>query len=501
METFGKWRQRLWPIHKFELKKLLPLIIMKFLVSLIYAMLTCMKDTMVVTAKGAGAEVIPVLKGWLVLPAAILITLLYSKLSNHMKRSTLFYATLTTFIGIILAYGFFLYPNADALSPHATANKLQAIFGDRGGHWIAAFRNWIPSLFFITAEMWGGLGIFILFWGFVNQITGIKEAKRTYTLYIAAGDIASIVTGPIVWHFASKYAHLDFAFTLQNLVCMIAFFGCVIMALHYYVTRRVLTDPRFAACAENQEKNAQKNSLSLWQSIKHIANSKYLLWIAVMVIGYGLTINMIEVSWKANLKMLYPNPLDYQAYMGTVTTTIGIIATLTVILIGGGFLRRFGWRQSALLTPMVVGATGVIFFTLLMIRPYLPDTIFGLTPLIAIVAVGTIQNVSSKVMKYSFFDPTKEMAFIPLDPESKSKGKAAIDVVGARLGKSGAAWIQIGLIDLIGTSSILSIPHLLLPVIVVAVFAWTTGIRKVSNELIEKTEEKEESEKATLVSE
>merc|ERR1712119_261625 len=57
------------------------------------------------------------------------------------------------------------------------------------------------------------------------------------------------------------------------------------------------------------------------------------------------------------------------------------------------------------------------------------------------VMLGAAQNVMSKATKYALFDPTKEMSYIPLDAESKSKGKAAIDVVAARLGKSGGGLV------------------------------------------------------------
>ena len=46
----------------------------------------------------------------------------------------------------------------------------------------------------------------------------------------------------------------------------------------------------------------KKTKLSLVKSIKFIVKSKYLLHLAIIVIGCGLTINMIEVTWKANLK-------------------------------------------------------------------------------------------------------------------------------------------------------------------------------------------------------
>jgi AAA family ATP:ADP antiporter len=69
-------------------------------------------------------------------------------------------------------------------------------------------------------------------------------------------------------------------------------------------------------------------------------------------------------------------------------------------------------------------------------------TTIGLTPLFAAVLVGAAQNIFSKASKYSLFDPCKEMAYIPLDAETRTKGKAAIDVICNPLGKSGGALIQ-----------------------------------------------------------
>jgi len=474
--VFGKWRARLWPIHREELNKVIPLLFMKFFVSLNYSLLTSMKDAMVVTARGGGAEVIPVLKGWGVLPVAVLATFIYAQLATRVRPATLFRLVLFTFMGLIALYTYVLYPNMDALSPHASADAFQAWLGGRGMHWVSVYRNWVPSFFFIMAELWGSFAIFMLFWGFSNQIHTVSEAKRTYTLYIAAGDLAAMLGGRMLVH-VSKQG--DFLASLQGMTIVMMLSGVAIFFLHQWLIHKALPQNWEAdAMSLHQNGGKSKSQLSFTASLKHVFSSKYILCLAIMVISVGLTINMIEVSWKASLKLLYPEPSDYQAYMGTVTSLVGSIAFLTVILVGSGLIRYLGWFVSACLTPAVVGVTGIIFLGLVVI--YRTDGAASIgfhVPLLLLVTVGAIQNIAAKVMKYSFFDPTKEMAFIPLDAEEKTQGKAAVDVVSSRLGKSGSSWLQVALLDILGHSSILSVSHFLLVIVALAVVAWVYALR------------------------
>src|ERR1700730_4911117 len=114
--TFGKWRSFFWPVHAYELKKLLPMFFMFFFISFNYTILRDTKDTLVVTA--SGAETIPFLKVWGVVPSAIIFMLAYAKLSNILSKENLFYAAIAPFLVFFALFVYLLYPNREALHPN-----------------------------------------------------------------------------------------------------------------------------------------------------------------------------------------------------------------------------------------------------------------------------------------------------------------------------------------------------------------------------------------------
>lgn len=455
---FSKWRACLWPVHNFELKKLIPMLLLFFLIVFNYTILRDTKDTLIVTAPNSGAETITFLKVWGVLPMATLFMLGYAKLSNILSKQKLFYTIVGIFVGFFALFNFVLYPYQHLLHPNELADRLQQILPHGCMGLIAIFRNWTYSLFYIMSELWGSMGISLLFWGFANDITKVSESKRFYSLFGTGANCALLFSGPTIIFFSKIRDKLPagvdaWQVSLNYLMSLVIFAGLLIMGIYWWINRNVLTDPRFYKQEEITRKKKDKPKLSIKESFGLLLRSKYMGYIAILVIAYGIAINLIEVTWKGQLKLQYPNSNDYSTFMGYFSTFGGIINIFTSLFIGGNVIRRFGWGKAALVTPIILLTTGAAFFSFIIFRDSLGGMIgvLGTTPLFLAVLIGMIQNIVSKSAKYALFDPTKEMAYIPLDQESKIKGKAAIDIVGARLGKSGGALIQQGLIVSLGS--------------------------------------------------
>ena len=522
---------------KSELQKIVPLAIMFFCILFNYTILRDTKDVLVVTAPGGSAEAIPFLKTWVNLPGAIAFTVVYSKMANRLGPQQLFFAVLLPFLAFFGGFAWLIYPMVSVLHPVGFATWLAAALPAGFAAPIAVLQNWTYSLFYLLANMWGSVVVSLLFWGFANEVTTVDEAKKYYPLFGLFANIALVFSGQFIRYVSSLHRSLPvgtdpWGVALKILMTAVVAMGGVIAACFRYLSVSVLkptdsdSDGAASAPAAGKlvPKKKKKPSMGVRESFKYLAASPYIRSLAILVVSYGMAINLVEVTWKGKLKQAFPNPTDYSSFMGGFSSATGVV-TFFMMLFGRYVLNKWGWGTAALITPTVLLVTGIAFFALCLaggaFAPMLASV--GTTPLMLAVFVGAAQNIISKAAKYSLFDPVsppiisipsplapltsfhaflsareltqnvypdrceppqcKEMAYIPLDQEQKTKGKAAIDVIGGPLGKSGGSLIQQALIVIFGSLA-LSTPYLAV-ILGIIIAAWIQAARSLAGEFEE----------------
>lgn len=502
---FTGWRAALWPIHNHELKKFLPMGLMMFCILFIYTVLRDTKDAIVVNAPGAGAESLSFLKGIGVTFSAVAFMILYTKAANLFNREGLFYVTALPFLIFFGCFAFIIYPNVDFL--HMSLDKIEAYQAAYPSiKWIIPLiGNWTYSIFYILSELWGSAILSLLFWQFANAITPVKEAKRFYGLFGFVGNFGLLLSGPAVIYFSTCTQGMGLSkaeawgLSLKYLIGMVIITGIILLSTFYWMNRKVLVDKRYYDPEAMGETKKKKAKLSLGESLRHIIASPYLGLIAMLVLAYGVSINIFEGIWKGQIKIAYPNENEYNAVMGGLSTVTGAI-TIILMLLGSNILRRFTWRTAALITPVILLVGILLFFGFIVynngqvpegmkIVDALKENLVDRNLVVIVVFVGLAVNAFGKAVKYSLFDPTKEMAYIPLDPELKVKGKAAVDVIGGRGGKSGGAYIQMGLLTAFSGTALYQLVPILAPIVIGVVILWILSVFGLSKKFVALTKE------------
>lgn len=155
---------------------------------------------------------------------------------------------------------------------------------------------------------------------------------------------------------------------------------------------------------------------------------------------------------------------------------------LSALLTGIG--KRFGWRLTALVTPIGMLVTSLLFFGAILM-PAVTKTIassFSLSILGFGVFIGVLQQVFTKSAKYVLFDSTKEMAYIPLEESLKVQGKAAVEVFAGRAGKSLGGFLQSAMIFAIGVKDMFALTPYLAIGSTIIVLIWIAVVNKLSVE-------------------
>lgn len=483
----------LWPVRPEEYSRFIPMFLISFLISFNYYLLRIAKDAVLITAPKSGAEAIPFIKVWGILPMAFLMTFIFTRLSNVLSRKAVFYTMIWIYIAYFLLFTFILYPNQDLLHPHNFADRLEMIL-PKGFHGlIAIIRNWTFATFYVMSEMWSTMILTILFWGFANDVVSVNDAKRFYGLFALGTSSAGIFAGLFAKNLSKHIFNPSFPFgttawdqsvALMNL--SIILIALVAMGLFWWLNKKGLGYPEDSQCRRSH----QTVKMGIRENFSYLSKSKYLSLIAILVITYNVVINLAEVVWKHQIKQLYPNPADFNAYMGGINFWISMIAVIISLFIAGNLIRILGWTKTALIAPILTLITGIAFFSVLLLPTH---TVLGFclaigsSPLVVAGFLGSLQNCLIRGTKYGLVDSSKELTFIPLNLESRLKGKTAIDGVGSRLGKSGSSLMYQFLLIIFGsiTNSIPFVAILLL----ISVSIWIFCVRAVGKRFQELTQQ------------
>lgn len=497
--AFSKIRQALFPIYTDELKKFLPIAFIMLCILFNYTVLRNTKDALIGTAEGAGIEAIPYLKSIFVMGSAIAFVVLYTKISNIFSAEKLFYILTSTFLIFFGAFALVIYPNIASLHPDLNVVKaLQAEF-PRIKFLFSVWGVWTYSLFYVMSELWGSVMISLLFWQFANEVVRSNEAKRFYPIFVLIGNIALILSGEAVERLSAIRDGLPagvdaWGVSLNYLMTLVVIMGIASMLVYGWLSKNVLTDPKYYDAAGPKKEKKKKPKMGVAESFKYIFSNPYIGLIALLVLSYGMSINLVELIWKKQIAIQFSGDANgYNAFMGSFSKWTGI-GTIAIIFMTKGVVSRFGWFAGAIVTPLVLAITGALFFTLILYGDVLNPQMFGLAVSATYMAVivGMIQNIMTKGSKYALFDPTKEMAYIPLDQELKTKGKAVVDVIGGRLGKAAGGWTILGLFTIFSATDAMEVAPYLGFFIGAVVVLWIIGVIALSrryNALSERREE------------
>jgi len=159
----------------------------------IYTLLSNMKDSLIVTT--IGAEVLPFLGSWAVLPGSILFYMYYSKMNAVLSQKYVYYAALLPFISFYLLFSAVLYPSASVLHPQHLLEPLKAALPDGLVGLAGMVINWSYSLFYVVAELWGAAAISMLFWGIADDVCSMQEAKDWFPILGMIANVGLIFAG------------------------------------------------------------------------------------------------------------------------------------------------------------------------------------------------------------------------------------------------------------------------------------------------------------------
>ena len=383
-------------------KKLLPSLAIQFLLVLSYIFLQEIKVKGLVETGVYNSLATAHL--WGGLPLSILFVMIYFKVVNCFERRHHLTLFLIPFSAFFLLYAYVLAPHYGDF--HMGSEKVKMLLEKYPGFpgMIHMYAHWATSFFMILIDIWSNFVVGVLFWQFMNDTNSIKEARISYPIlgfcFTLFCSIALVINSLLVRQAITYDVYLPRAITL------VVGFWAMILVIQYHFHKN--------ASSKNKESkmiSKEKLRLSMMETFGYVFTSRYLSYLAIMVLTFGMMLNLLDRSvlfYKGLLLQTHLDHLDMPKISLVVSFLAFCTSALMTIISIRMLEKKNGWFKTARMAPILIGCIALLLLGSAMIKHTETSAgyLFFMTSFVVILV---------KQIKPFFFKPVKEMAYIPLE--------------------------------------------------------------------------------------
>lgn len=267
-----------------------------------------------------------------------------------------------------------------------------------------------PALY-VFIEIVGSL-LIVPFWTFANEIFTSREAKRLFGIIGAGGVLANVAAGGftklVVHHIGT-----------ENLLLICSIILIVASAIIYEISKKV--EVVNISLLQEQKKSSQ----NILRDIENIFSEDYTRKLALIVIVMAIVITSVDYQFKILAKSSFTKENSLTEFLAMFVFSTGIIACIIQFFLTGRFVNKYGIFAALFTLPVFIGL-GISIFVF-----------YG-----TLLAIG-VSQASNYMFRYTIWDSTFQMLYIPIPQRKRNSSKAIIDGVFKQLSNGTAGLILI----------------------------------------------------------
>lgn len=269
--------------------------------------------------------------------------------------------------------------------------------------------GWLAAAFYVWVNCYGVIAP-VQAWSFANAVFDTRQARRLFGVVGAGASLGAIVGGLLARVLVGPLGTVNLLLVLAGLIASAA----VLVNAAWGVRQR-------------QVRVASRRRVEVGSTLALIARTRYLRLMAALVVVVAIVTQWTSFQFNLVVAERFGGDADaITRFLGAFNLVMGLASFAAQLVITGPLLRRFGLSLTLLILPLAIGGGSLL--TVL------------LPGLLAVMVTNTFdQGLRFSVDKASF-----ELLYLPVNPEVRTRVKAAIDLVINRVA-DGAGGILLGL--------------------------------------------------------